>query len=118
MVKPAKNTVQLKNGLIVVTQIGDQTYETMMDITEQIEKLSKDRKSVKILIDHHQAGHITIGARKAGFTIARTLQFDKMAFYGASPYMIGLMNLLGRSTGQLHKSYFAKTYKEAEEWLK
>lgn len=117
MVKSNKNTVELHDGIIIVTQVGDQTHQTMADITKQIQTLSKDLKQIKILVNHHQAGRLDIGARKAGFAIGRTLDFDKMAFYGTSPYMTGLINLLARSVGKRHKAYFAKTYKEALAWL-
>jgi hypothetical protein len=112
-----KNSVKLKDGIIFITQVGDQTYESIDGITKEVQRLSVGLKEVKILVDHHQAGKLDIGARKAGFEVGRTLHFDKMAFYGTSPYMVGLINLLARSVGKRDKAHFAKTYEEALAWL-
>jgi len=118
MVRHDRNSARLEGGIIFIVQSGDQSYEAITSLTKEVEKLSRGLKEVKILVDHKGVGKIDIGARKAAFNVARHLPYDKMAFYGTSPYMTGLINLLARSVGKQHSIYFAKSLREAQQWLK
>ncbi len=113
----ASNQVELKSGIITITQAGDQTYESITAITTQVQKLSANLETVKVLVDHRHVGKLDIGARRAGFEAAKNVKFHKMAFFGPSPYLAGTLNLLARSVGKQHQIHIAKTREEALKWL-
>jgi hypothetical protein len=112
------NTIEHRNGIIYLVQKGDQTFETITELTQKAAEVAKEMDPVLVCVDMTQNGHTSIGARQAGVNTARNLKFDKMAFVGASTYEKAVINLILKAVGILPRvQYFANTA-EAEVWLK
>jgi hypothetical protein len=111
------NRVDLRDGVIIITQSGDQTYISVMALLRQAQAYAQDLDDVKVLVDHRQVGKLDIGARRAGFEVMKRFKFRKIAFIGTPPYMSGLLTLLTRSVGRHHAMRIAKTEAEALAWL-
>lgn len=117
-----RNKVELlKNNIIFVQKVGDQTEESMRDLFEKISKLAADlraqNKSVLVLSDARKEGKMNINARKLAIKIGGKLDYDKSASYGSSAYLHSLRELMARATDLEEKVTSFKTRKEAETWL-
>jgi hypothetical protein len=112
------NQATLQDGIIMVTQAGDQDYQSVMSLNKEVQRLSKGLPEIRVFVDYHGVTKLSIGARRAGLETTKMIKFDKMAFFGTSPYFAGVINLLARSVGKKDSVYFAKTRQEALAWLR
>lgn len=112
------NSVELKDGIIYLAQVGDQTRETMNELTRKSQKLTSGLNPVLISVDMTKNGKTDLGARQSAVETAKNLKFDRMAFFGASAYQKAVVNLILKATGQNPRVQFFATASEAEEWLR
>jgi hypothetical protein len=114
----ANNKVELVDGIIVITQKGDQTYESVCAITTRVEQLAVGLDRVRLLVDFHGVGKIDMGARRGSLEAGRQAKLEKMAIFGASPYSAGFFNLLARSLRKQQRLFMARSREEALAWLR
>ena len=112
-----RNVIELHDGIIFYTQAGDQSGEAVTHSVNAIRLLADGMPEVKILVDYTHSGKLSKEALQAGFYALKDINFDKVAIFGASPYMRKLVNTMASAAGKGHIIHFAKTRKEAQEWL-
>src|SRR5258708_8522416 len=80
-----------ENNIIHSVYHGDQTTATINEIAEAVKpvavKWRSEGKPVYFLIDSSGIEHQDSGARKAAIDAINTLDYDKMAIFGASLFI-------------------------------
>ncbi len=108
-------------GIIYSIYHGDQTKESIHDITvaakEVITKLRGKQKPVYILIDVRDVKNQDSGGRKAAIDGINTLDYDKMAIFGASLMIKYVAQFLIRTSHMQDKVKYFTTEAEARAWL-
>jgi hypothetical protein len=121
--KPShQNRVQLKDGIIHIEVVGDQTgpsVEAMgRETTNIIVQLRQVGKPVLILDNVQGIGKADMAAVRAVAVLGRILDYDKVAMVGdGSAALRTGINLLLRTIAQPNTKYFADL-SEAEIWLR
>jgi hypothetical protein len=111
------NTITLEDGIISVVQAGDQTRESILGIVRCVRLLIDELPEVKILVDYSDSGKIDLGAYKTGFFGIKSIKFNKVAIFGASPYMIEMVNAMAMAVGKGDIVHFSRTREAALAWL-
>jgi hypothetical protein len=112
------NIIELKDGIIRFTQIGDQNQGTANHTIGAIKLLAEGLKEIKILADYRNSGKMDKNALQGGYFALKDIDIDKAAVVGASPYLIRQVNAMSSAAGKNEIIYFAKSVEEALEWLK
>lgn len=112
------NQIRLKDGIIEIIEVGDQTEETIKTLTAKAASLSKDLERVLILVDVSEVAHVSIGARVAAKEISEQLAYEKMAFVGASPLLAAMVRFISKATRNKRSTEFFKNRDQAINWLK
>lgn len=117
----ANTSIVRSDDIILSVYQPEQTYQTIHDITEQtrslIAQLRVEHKPVKIMIDVSQVTSQDTGARKAAMKGISTLDYDKMAVFGASVFIKHVASFIIQATGKADKVKYFNTQEEAEQWL-
>lgn len=116
------NTISPRpDGILLSVYQPEQTYETIKDVSErtrvEIERLRAQGKPVRILIDISQVKTQDIGARKAALEGITSLEFDKMAVFGAGLFIKHVAGFVIQAAGKSEMVKYFDTEKEATEWL-
>ncbi|HEX7260172.1 MAG TPA: STAS/SEC14 domain-containing protein [Candidatus Saccharimonadia bacterium] len=118
----ALNRVYLKNHILRVDVIGDQTQETVEDmgrqLTDHIVQLRKAGQKVLLLDNVQKIGRTDMQAVRAVAILGRILDYDRAAMVGdgSAPMRTGI-NLLLRTIRRSSIQYFSNL-KDAETWLR
>ena len=116
------NQVILKAGIICQNCSEEQTYESMHQMlkkTNQIaDQLHKEKKKVLILTDFSQVRNADYGAKKASFEGLSDPRHDKVAIFGATPFMRLMGEAIIKAAGASGKIKNFATQEEALKWLK
>lgn len=118
----AHNQVFLKQGLIWIDVIGNQTGQSVeamgREATNLIIQLRQANKPVLILDNVQKIGKADMAAVRAVAVLGRILDYDKVAMVGdGSSALRQGINLLLRTIAQPNTKYFADL-QEAEAWLR
>lgn len=102
--------------------IGDQGYNSLQIIKNQIAEFAKTlrakKKQVRILGDLTKMTKQDSGARKGGYDIIAFADYDKIAVFGASPFLKNVANLVAKFAQKTEAVKFFRNQEEAVEWLK
>jgi hypothetical protein len=108
-------------GIIEVTFIGDQTFESIDEIIKTTKAMGKELKKagkkVVFLFDYAKMGNVNLASRKRALEGMQELDFHKMAGINASPLMRYTTNAISKVSGNLERTRHFKTKAEAEAWL-
>jgi UDP-N-acetylmuramyl pentapeptide synthase len=116
------NEVSLnKDGYIEIIYEGDQTYESVNKVVQEVLKiitiLKEQNKPVKLLNDLSELGGSTYGSRKASAEALLKAEYDKVALFGANLFMKYLSILIIKASGKDSTVKYFDTREEAERWL-
>jgi hypothetical protein len=123
MVAPSKNTLHINDdGILEIHVIGDQTYQSVMDMGAETDRLLKvlaeQHKPGLILDDLTQMGLTDTAARQAVSKLARTLPFRKVAMLSkGGPLMRYGTKLLLQAIGMGAKIKYFEDHDAALRWL-
>lgn len=111
-----------KENTIEFNVIGDQTVETIHEMTaiavELIKELEKQGRPILILDDLTEMGHTDTAARKAVADAAKVLKYDKIAmFSNAGMFMRYGTNLMIQAIGKGEQIKYFESREEAMDWL-
>ena len=110
------------DGLIHHEYFGDQTSETVEEDIRRlagfIDTLHKQNKSAYLLLDFTNVTKQDSGARSKAYKALKTLQYDKMAFFGMSHFLKYVAKFVVATTGMGPKVGSFGTEEEAVKWLK
>jgi hypothetical protein len=123
MSNPTHNQVRLgADGIIYVTAVGAQTYQTVKDVELKVHplthKLRSQHKPVYILIELSHGVSQNLSARRAGKEFLTSLDYDRVGMFGAELFLRKVVDFI--IAGALHNSTvknFARK-EEALAWLK
>ncbi len=117
----ANTSIVRSDDIILSVYQPEQTYQTIHDITEQTRvltaQLRTEHKPVKIMIDVSQVTSQDTGARKAAMEGISSLDYDKMAVFGASIFIKHVASFIIQATGKVDKVKYFNTEEEAVHWL-
>lgn len=110
-----------KDNFIEIVVPGDQTpafaEKTTQEIMSYADELRAHKKRVIILNDVSRVHKVPVAVRKKVAEGFKQLQFDKMAIFGVTGYMMYLVNFLIVARGQGKIIKYFHTRGEAERWL-
>jgi hypothetical protein len=106
---------------IRLTLVGDQTEVNFAPTAQEAEVLANEaraaNRSINVLVDVTQVGHVTLGVRQLSAKNLREWPLNRVAIFGANTYLRHLANLVIVATGN-QKSRLFKTEEEALVWLR
>lgn len=109
------------DGFIHLDYMGEQNYEKvkadLVPMTELAEKLHKEKKHAYLLVDASDVRKQDSGARKAAAEIVFSVPYDKVALFGAGPFLKNVASLIVKAIGKSNKFGFFDTKEEAARWL-
>lgn len=110
-------------GLLEIHVVGDQTYDTVMQMGQEMKRLiaelESQHKPVLVLDDVTRMERTNTGARQAVNHIARTFSYKKAAMVGSSaPLMRYGTMLLLQAIGMGQKIKYFDDQQAAIDWLK
>jgi hypothetical protein len=109
------------DGIICQQYQGDQDGATAQDMVAQtvllIEQTTALRRAVRILIDLHAIGRVSLRARQTASRALQEWPYERIAAFGASLYIRTLGNLIVSATKKGDKVRFFPTEKLARKWL-
>lgn len=110
-----------KEGYIEVIIEGDQTYmmfqELKIDAALLLEKLRRENKPVLGLIDISKEGKFSSETNRAAMQILESLNYDKVAIFGASKILEEVTKAIILAMGKMHNTKIFRTREEAIKWL-
>jgi hypothetical protein len=110
-----------EDAIIYVTYQGDQNYEIVSKINNDIDKaiknLREQHKPVLIHVDLTKLGKTTSDARKIGLTLMKTMDFDRVALVGRDTYTKYITNFMITAAQQEEKIRYFSSEEEARKWL-
>lgn len=108
-------------NIIEVIYAGDQTYESVKSVTEQVvgfsKKLKTEGKKVFILNALMDLGKTSAGSRRAAAEALRLKVYDRVALYGANVFFKYLANMIVVATGKKNVVKYFNTRQQGEQWL-
>lgn len=114
------NKAYVKDGLIYVEYIGDQTGESVAsavgDLNLLIEEFKGKNKPALVVCDISQVAKHNVGARKMGQDSLKTLRYDKFAICGGGFFIRNIAGILVKATRKTNVKVF-KSREEALKWL-
>lgn len=115
------NRAWLEGGVIHQQLVGDQTRETVADLTRQtetfVEQLRAAQKPVLILSDYSDVGDTSQDSRDELKQVLGTRYFDRISVFGVPPRLQIVGRLLLTLTGKGDQVRIFNTREEAEAWL-
>lgn len=101
---------------------GDQTIELVKEFVDDCQRLTQELRqkniSIKFLFDFQNFGKTTVKTNNYAGSRLREMHYDKMAGFGAKPFVRYLTNFIAMATGKSATTQNFKTRAEAEAWLK
>ncbi|MFI5270548.1 MAG: STAS/SEC14 domain-containing protein [Candidatus Saccharimonadales bacterium] len=108
-------------GYVEVKVEGDQTYmsfenvlPTALDILDELQKKGQDRLG---LIDLSKEGAFTPDSNKAAMQILESLNYDKLAMFGAGRVISDVAKAIVLAMGKGANTKIFNTREEALKWL-
>ena len=115
--KQSGNVVELVDGIICYAQIGDQAQENAVLTVQALLFLAGGMEKVKMLVDYSKSGKIGKDTIKSGLHAMQSIDFDKIAIFGASKYLVDLIKSLAFESGTSDVIRFFNNREEALEAL-
>lgn len=109
-------------GIIWEVYQGDQDgpkIDKMRKDTEGlIDQLEREGKSVRMIVDMRELGKTNLQARRSGVIALKQWPLERLAVFGAHPYLAKVVNFMFMATGYQKKAELFATQDEAMAWLK
>jgi|GEM_PF-5800594 len=111
------------DGLIHETLIGNQTTDTIDQLNTKAAAVIAELREqhpdagLRFLVDVHQVGSQTLGARQTAARFITTMKFEKIAVFGADDYLNGVINLIISATQRSDSVKLFKDEASARAWL-
>ena len=112
----------LESGLIRQRLVGDQTTETVAELTRQtetlVEQLRAKQEPVLILSDYTEVGDTTQGSREELKRVLGTRYFDRIAVFGVPAALRIVGELMLSIIGKRDQVQIFSTREDAQDWLR
>lgn len=109
------------SGIITSVYHGSQTLDSVTEITQAVKpvitSLREQNKPVYLLIDARDLQDQNAGARKAAIDGINTLDYNKMAIFGAKTVIKYIAQFLIQVADKMEKVKYFNTEQEARDWL-
>lgn len=109
------------DGYIEVIIDGPQTFMSfdnlMPDASDYLEELQKQGKKRLGLIDLSKQTDFTVDSNRAGMQILESLNYEKLAFFGAKTSLNEVAKAIILAIGKSDNTKMFKTRDEAVKWL-
>lgn len=115
-----QNKVELGDGNLVCIELrGQQTGESIREVNHRAQELivGHGLTNPNFLMDISTVGKSDSQSRKAGNEMIKSLEFNKMALFGAKGFIKQLAALVIKASGKSATVRQFDTVAEAERWL-
>lgn len=117
-----ENKVTLEGGIIEQLCGEEQTYQSMHQMLKETnqfaDQLHKGKKPVLVLTDFSRVKKADYGAKKASFEGLAKPKHDRVAIFGATPFMRLMGEAIIKTAGAGDKIRNFETKEKALNWLK
>ena len=117
-----QNKAFIQDGLIFNVYMGDQDYESVMDLAGRTLELAREFKvaglPVLVITDITRIGRLGTGIRKAAKEAFEIIPFDKVSIFGGNSYMDQVVPVILRFLRRDEMVGYCRSQEEAETWLR